>query len=132
MDESQEPLPYRSVAFRFPKVLDFSDPGYDKHNPAHFVLAKEQRLRESFVANVYMIELREDLRRCALRNGINSRRECHDLGAEYMRRLKCHRYVCPDEAGYLPPIYKPDYRIGYPDDYLELHWQRNAVFDPDQ
>lgn len=93
---AEESLPHRTVAYRFPKVPDFTDPEYEKSNPEHFILARDQRMREYHVNYVYMLRLQQTLRLCILQSGINSKRECHDLGAEYMRRISCPNYSCPD------------------------------------
>lgn len=91
-----EALPHRTAAYRFPKVPDFTDPDYDKGNPEHYVRARDQRLREYHVNYAYMLRLQDNLKTCIMQTGINAKRECHELGAEYMRRLSCPNYSCPE------------------------------------
>eukprot|EP01127_Copromyxa_protea_P006734 TRINITY_DN16725_c0_g1_i1.p1 TRINITY_DN16725_c0_g1~~TRINITY_DN16725_c0_g1_i1.p1 ORF type:complete len:141 (-),score=17.31 TRINITY_DN16725_c0_g1_i1:24-413(-) len=122
-----EGLPPRTVSYKFPKVPDFTDPDYDKSNPAHFVNARDQRVREYFVGYAYMLRLQESLRTCYLQNGINAKRVCHEQGAEYMRRLSCPNYTCPEDAGYLEPAPLVNYRISDPDPSLEMNWQNNKI-----
>lgn len=89
-------LPERTVHFRFPKSPDFLDPEYDQRNPEHYIRAWDQRIRERYVAGAEMLELQEQIRMCFLKSGVNAKEWCHDLGAEYMRRLKCPGYVCSE------------------------------------
>lgn len=64
MSHAAPPLPERTVKFRFPKVADFTDPEYDKNDPEHWIRAKDQRLRESFVAHAEMLELQQKIIQC--------------------------------------------------------------------
>jgi hypothetical protein len=138
MDEWGPNLSTRTVGYKFPQVPDFLDPEYDRHNLDHQIRAGEQRYREHLVTVVEMRQLRENLRRCILRTGINSGRECHDLSAEYMKRIRCPGYICPDDERYeqdnfRKPITYSDYRGGHPDNSMERIWnnQKLPIYDDD-
>lgn len=127
--------PHRTVGYRFPKVPDYTDPEYDRNSFKHQIEAGEQRTREYLIAVTEVRQLRENLRRCILRTGINSGRECRDLSTEYVKRISCPGYVCPDDPRYEqmnPTIKYSDYRIGRPDNSLEREWAQLKMpnYDP--
>jgi hypothetical protein len=127
MDEWGPNTSERTVPYRFPKVPDYLDPEYDRNNFDMQIRAGEQRFREHLIVVVEMRQLRETLRRCILRHGINSNRECHDLSAEYMKRIRCPGYICPDDErvqNYNRPINYADYKGGKPDQSLERYWDQ--------
>jgi hypothetical protein len=88
-----------------------------------------------------MIRLRESLYTCVLKSGDNARRDCHSLSAEYMRRVQCPNYSCPEVAyfvvllicqdvGYLPPAPLEDYLFPDPDRSLDALWKVNKLPGP--
>jgi hypothetical protein len=59
-----------------------------------YIRAREQRIREKFIAIEEMKQLQEKISRCYYTHTIDHQKYCGDLAQEYLRRLKCPEYVC--------------------------------------
>jgi len=70
----------------FPRVPDKAE--VDRNDPAALIEARHQEARDKWVAIMGTRLLREQLRECYLREGVNHLKNCRELAEEYVRRVK--------------------------------------------
>ena len=70
----------------FPRVPGKAE--VDRNDPAALIEARHQEARDKWVAIMGTRLLREQLRECYLREGVNHLKNCRELAEEYVRRVK--------------------------------------------
>lgn len=60
----------------------------DRNDPAALIEARHQEARDKWVAIMGTRLLREQLRECYLREGVNHLKNCRELAEEYVRRVR--------------------------------------------
>ena len=83
----------------FPKVEDFSVESeaartlaVPRRDPVKFIEAREQRVRDRFVGIAEARLLREEVKQCYYREGVNHYQKCRHLVQEYLARIKSHDF----------------------------------------
>jgi len=89
----------RKIKVEFPKVPDFLDEDYKEGDPKSFFEASQQRMRETLVSWKGLHYLQQKLEECFVREGVNYLKKCRPLALEYLRKLECPDYICPEESG---------------------------------
>eukprot|EP01123_Difflugia_compressa_P013770 TRINITY_DN6599_c0_g1_i1.p1 TRINITY_DN6599_c0_g1~~TRINITY_DN6599_c0_g1_i1.p1 ORF type:complete len:121 (+),score=24.72 TRINITY_DN6599_c0_g1_i1:67-429(+) len=107
-------LPERKVKFVFPQVPDFNDVEFDKNDPTAYFAASFQRYKEQFIQNAETNQLRQELRLCLAKQGINAQRNCKELLMAYYKRIKTTSDM--DKLNFSAPDFTGK------DDYLERSW----------
>ena len=78
---------------QFPRVPDLSQ--VDRSDPVAVTEARDQAVREQFVALEELKMLREQLRACYERHGVDHLTKCEKLSKAYIRRLRFPNYIPP-------------------------------------
>ena len=63
-----------------------------RRDPVKFIEAREQRVRERFVNLAEARLLREELKQCYYREGVNHYQNCRELVQTYLAKIKQHEF----------------------------------------
>jgi NADH dehydrogenase (ubiquinone) 1 beta subcomplex subunit 10 len=70
----------------YPRVPGLAE--VDRSDPAALIEARHQEARDKWVAIMGTRLLREQLRECYMREGVNHLKNCRELAQEYVHRVK--------------------------------------------
>ena len=87
---------YRSSSF--PPVADFESNDAEKklvlprRDPVKFIEAREQRVRERYVGLAEARALREEVKQCYYREGVNHYQNCREIVQTYLTKIAQHDF----------------------------------------